>query len=82
MQRTRISIAGEVASPLHEGATLHGAGCHCIAADGTQYAGVRELRLRGDDAVGDCERNMLALPDVSDSLQDISISIRPMGCLL
>jgi len=50
---TSIGIAREVASPLNVGATLSLAGGHGIEADGGEDGRVAQLRLGGDDAVGD-----------------------------
>jgi hypothetical protein len=50
---TSIGVAGEVASPFDEGAVLKLARGDGVAADGADDAGVRELRLGSDDAVGD-----------------------------
>lgn len=49
---TSVGIAGEVASPLDEGAALVLARGDSKAADSAEHTGVGELRLRSDDAVG------------------------------
>jgi hypothetical protein len=50
---TSIGIAGEVASPGDEGLALVRTRGDGVCADGRDDGRVRQLRLGGDDAVGD-----------------------------
>lgn len=63
---TSIGIAGEVTSPLDEGAALEIARSDREQADSGQDRSVAELRLRSDDTVGDV---------VVDGLQCFSVYV-------
>jgi len=50
---TGVGVTGEVGGPLDVGAVLELAGGDSPTADGTDHTRIRQLRLGGDDAVGD-----------------------------
>lgn len=65
MARTRVSIARKVAGPFDKGAARELTRSHWVAPDSAQHAGIGDLRLGRDDAVGDV---------VVDSLGKVSVS--------
>lgn len=65
MIHTCIRIAGEVAGPFDEGASLELSRSDCIAANGGENGRIAELRLGSDDAVRDVVIDGLQLSLVS-----------------
>ena len=60
---TSVGIAGEISSPLDEGATLEIARCDGVQADGREDGRVAELGLGSNNAVGDVVVDSLSSTD-------------------